>query len=80
MAKQISKEGVADVIQNVRNPLVSIYDKMQAKGGQKLGFSDIKEEFDWIMKFTKDVEEWQETGVNDPTVIVNNKVYKPSEV
>ena len=80
MANQISKDGLKEVIKNVRNPLVSIYDKFQAKGGQKLSFQDIREEFDWLMNFTKEVEKWQETGVNDPTVIVNNKVYKPSEV
>ena len=79
MANQISKDGLAEIQKNIKNPLVSIYDKFQRTG--QLKFEDIRDEFDWMMKFVnKDVGGWQETGVNDPTVIVNNKVYKPSEI
>ena len=79
MANQISKEGKQTLIKNVRNPLVSIYDKFQAQGTLK--FDDIKDEFDFIMQFTKDVDGgtgWSESGGPEhPTVLVNNKLYKP---
>ncbi len=78
MANQISRDGVAELQKNIKNPLVSIFDKFQASG--KLSFEDIRDEFDWMMKFVKDVDEWQDSSSDEPTVIVNNKVYKPSEV
>ena len=49
MANQISRDGVAELQKNIKNPLVSIFDKFQASG--KLSFEDIRDEFDWMMKF-----------------------------
>ena len=74
---RISKDGLQEVTKQIKNPLESIYNKFEKKGS--LRWSDVKDEYDFIYKFLGNLESWvkdDEVEV-EPTVVVNNKVYKP---
>ena len=73
----ISKDGVDQVNQHVKNPLVNIYDKLSSSN--PTAFNLIKDEFDHIMDFVNKVNgDWVEPGGDTmPTVIVNNRPYVP---
>ena len=75
----ISRDGVDQVNQHVKNPLVNIYDKLL--GSNPEAFNLIKDEFDHIMDFINKVNgDWTEPGGDQmPTVIVNNRPYEPVE-
>ena len=78
---KISNDGLQELTKNIKNPLESLYNKVEKKGS--IRWSDMREEFDYIYKFlTTIANEWDTTGSDsapDPTVIVNNKVYKAEQ-
>tara|TARA_Y100000593_G_scaffold9906_1_gene17945 strand:+ start:2569 stop:2811 length:243 start_codon:yes stop_codon:yes gene_type:complete len=78
---KISNDGLQELTKNIKNPLDSLYDKVTKKGS--IRWSDMKEEYDFIHKFlTRISNEWDTSGSDsapDPTVIVNNKVYKAEQ-
>ena len=74
---KINSDGLQEIVKNVKNPLESLYNKVQNKGS--LTWSDMKEEYDFIYRFLSSVEnEWDVSEqTTDPIVTVNNRVYKP---
>ncbi len=74
---KISKDGLQEVTTHIKNPLESIYRKFQKKGS--LRWTDVKEEYDFIYKFLGNLDSWVEDDKQeaDPTVVVNNRIYKP---
>jgi len=70
----IDQEGVQLISEKVKNPLKSIYTKLD-----KLGvFNHVSEEFDFLYKFLDEIEnDWQRSVQEDPTILVNGKAYKP---
>mgnify|MGYP003124485017 CR=1 FL=1 len=76
---KINNDGLQNLLTNIKNPLNSMYEKVQKNGSLKWG--DMKEEYAFIYKFLKEVQnEWDTSGSDappEPTVIVNNQVYKP---
>ena len=72
MAK-IDSEGLNKFKNGVKNPLISIYDKMEKAGN----FSLIKDEFDHMMSFVNEVETWKDDTEPDINVIINDVAYKP---
>ena len=72
----IDQEGVQLISEKIKNPLESIYTKLD-----KLGvFNNVSEEFDFIYKFLDEIEnEWQRSVQEDPTIMVNGKAYKPEQ-
>ena len=73
MAK-IDSEGLNKFKNGVKNPLISIYDKMEKSGN----FSLIKDEFDHMMSFVNEVETWKDDTEPDINVIINDVAYKPA--
>ena len=73
MAK-IDSEGLNKFKNGVKNPLISIYDKMEKAGN----FSLIKDEFDHMMSFVNEVETWKDDTEPDINVIINDVAYKPA--
>ena len=75
----IDREGLAELKTRIRNPLESIYDKLEKKG--KISFNDVKDEYDFMFKFLEDVENWSNDTVTapDPVITVNGKPYKAGE-
>ena len=76
---RINNDGLQELIKNIKNPLTSIYDKAERKGS--LTWSDMKDEFDFIYRFLDKIENDWDTSetTSDPTVIVNNKVFKAQQ-
>ena len=74
---KINNDGLQSIVKNIKNPLESIYNKVQRKGSLK--WSDMKEEYDFIYKFLARIEDdWDVSEqTTDPIVTVNNRVYKP---
>ena len=72
----IDQEGVQLIGEKLKNPLESIYTKLD-----KLGvFKNVQEEFDFIYKFIGEIEnKWQRDVQEDPTILVNGKAYKPEQ-
>ena len=73
MAK-IDSEGLSRLQNGVKNPLISIYDKLEKIG--KFGL--IKDEFDHMMSFVNEVETWKDDTEPDINVIINDVAYKPA--
>jgi uncharacterized protein YutE (UPF0331/DUF86 family) len=72
----IDEQGIREISEKLRNPLESIYTKLDKQGL----FSQVSEEFDFIYKFLDEIENsWDKSEREDATVIVNGKVYKPEE-
>ena len=75
MAK-IDSSGLARFQNGVKNPLISIYDKLEKIGK----FDLIKDEFDHMMAFIKDMEtNWKNENSQDIKVVVNDIHYKPAD-
>ena len=76
---QIDKEGIELLNERIKNPLNSIYDKLEAKGI----FDDVADEFDFIYRFLESVEtEWDTPGglrQSAPKVVVDGKEYQPTK-
>ena len=73
---RIDNDGVAELNEKIKNPLVSIYNKLEAMGE----FDTFADEFDFMYRFLDDVENnWNrvEDGTSKPTVVVNGQEYKP---
>ena len=73
MAK-IDSSGLARFQNGVKNPLISIYDKLEKIGK----FDVIKDEFDHMMSFVNEVETWEDSSEPDINVIINDVAYKPA--
>jgi uncharacterized protein YutE (UPF0331/DUF86 family) len=73
MAK-IDTDGLNRFKNGVKNPLISIYDKLDKVGK----FDLIKDEFDHMMNFVNDVEKWEEDTTQDVRVVINDVAYKPA--
>ena len=71
---QIDSEGLNKFKNGVKNPLISIYDKMEKAGN----FSLIKDEFDHMMSFVNEVETWKDDTEPDINVVINDVAYKPA--
>ena len=72
---KISSDGLQDLRKNIKNPLENLYKKIQKKGSLK--WSDMKEEYNFIYKYLDNLSNWDiDNNESEPTVIVNNKVYK----
>ena len=72
----IDEQGIQLIKEKLRNPLESIYTKLDSKGQ----FGQVSEEFDFIYKFLGEIENnWDRSEQSDASVIVNGKVYKPEE-
>ena len=70
----IDEQGIQEINEKIRNPLESIYNKLDSKGQ----FGEVSEEFDFIYKFLSEIENnWDRSTKADATVIVNGKAYKP---
>ncbi len=75
---KISKDGLEEVVKNIKNPLESVYDKFERKGS--LRWSDVKEEYDFIYKFLDKIASWEiSEEPKNPEVTVNGKTYKVQE-
>ena len=72
MAK-IDSSGLARFQNGVKNPLISIYDKLEKIGK----FDLIKDEFDHMMSFVNEVETWKDDLSQDVKVVINDVSYKP---
>ena len=69
---RIDTNGIAELNEKIKNPLESIYDKLEAKGI----FNEVADEFDFIYRFLENVENnWDrvEDGTSKPTVVVNGQ-------
>lgn len=74
MAK-IDPDGLRKFTNGVKNPLVSIYDKMEKQGT----FDLIKDEFDHMMSFVNEVETWKDDTAQEVKVVINDIHYKPAD-
>ena len=78
---RIDTNGIAELNENIKNPLEAIYDKLEAKGI----FDDFKDEFDFIYRFLESIEtDWDTHGLGSagekiPEVTVDGTPYKPVE-
>ena len=77
---RIDTNGIAELNEKIKNPLTSIYDKLEAKGI----FAEFADEFDFIYRFLETIEsEWDTHGLGSgervPEVTVNGTPYKPVE-
>tara|TARA_R100001079_G_C4450188_1_gene153301 strand:+ start:2970 stop:3197 length:228 start_codon:yes stop_codon:yes gene_type:complete len=73
MAK-IDTDGLNRFQNGVKNPLISIYDKLNKIGK----FDLIKDEFDHMMSFVNDVQNWEKDTTQDVKVVINDVSYKPA--
>ena len=73
----IDKDGVNQINQHVKNPLVNIYDKLS--NSDPKAWTLIKDEFDHIMDFVNKVDNnWQRPGGDQvPRVTIDNIPYGP---
>ena len=78
---KINNDGLQELTKNIKNPLDSLYRKVTKKGS--IRWSDMRDEFDFIHKFLSKIEnDWEISETNtpvDPTVIVNNQIYKKDQ-
>jgi len=78
---RIDTNGIAELNENIKNPLESIYDKLQAKGI----FNEFSDEFDFIYRFLENIPtDWDTGGLGSasekiPEVTVNGTPYRPVE-
>ena len=76
---RIDTNGIAELNENIKNPLEAIYDKLEAKGI----FEDFKDEFDFIYRFLESIEtDWDTSGLGsakekEPDVVINGTPFKP---
>ena len=78
---RIDTNGIAELNENIKNPLESIFKKLEAKGV----FNDVAEEFDFIYRFLESIEtDWDTRGLGSaankiPEVTIDGTPYKPVE-
>ena len=77
---RIDTNGIAELNENIKNPLESIFKKLEAKGV----FNDVAEEFDFIYRFLESIEtDWDTSGLGSgeriPEVTVDGTPYNPVE-
>ena len=76
---RIDTNGIAELNEKIKNPLESIYNKLEAKGV----FNDVADEFDFIYRFLESIpEEWDTHGLGsakekEPDVVINGTPFKP---
>ena len=76
---RIDTNGIAELNENIKNPLENIYKKLEAKGV----FGEVADEFDFIYRFLESIEtDWDTYGLGSagekiPEVTVNGTPYKP---
>tara|TARA_Y100000361_G_C10872160_1_gene194747 strand:+ start:234 stop:467 length:234 start_codon:yes stop_codon:yes gene_type:complete len=75
MAK-IDADGVVKIQNGLKNPLISMHDNLSKTGD----FSKIKDEFDHMMAFIRDMETtWKDDNSQEVKVVVNDIHYKPAD-
>ena len=78
---RIDTNGIAELNEKIKNPLNSIYDKLEAKGV----FGEVADEFDFIYRFLESIEtDWDTGGLGsakekEPEVTINGVPYKAVE-
>ena len=78
---RIDTAGIAELNENIKNPLESIFDKLEAKGI----FNDFADEFDFMYRFLESIEtDWDTGGLGsakekEPEVTINGVPYKAVE-
>ena len=78
---RIDTAGIAELNENIKNPLESIFDKLEAKGI----FDDVADEFDFIYRFLESIPtDWDTHGLGsakekEPDVVINGTPFKPVE-
>ena len=78
---RIDTNGINQLNENIKNPLESIYNKLESKGV----FNDVADEFDFIYRFLESIEtDWDTSGLGsagekEPDVVVNGVPFKPVE-
>ena len=78
---RIDTNGIAELNENIKNPLENIWKKLESKGL----FEDFKDEFDFIYRFLESIEtDWDTHGLGSagekiPEITVNGTPYKPVE-
>ncbi len=78
---RIDTNGIAELNEKIKNPLTSIYDKLEAKGI----FGEFADEFDFIYRFLESIEtDWDTSGLGSagekiPEVTIDGTPYKPVE-
>jgi len=78
---RIDTNGIAELNEKIKNPLESIYEKLQRKNI----FTEFEDEFDFIFRFLENIEtDWDTSGLGSagekiPEVTVNGTPYKPVE-
>ena len=78
---RIDTNGINQLNENIKNPLNSMYDKLEAKGV----FGEVADEFDFIFRFLENIEtDWDTSGLGsagekEPDVVVNGVPFKPVE-
>ena len=78
---RIDTNGIAELNEKIKNPLESIWKKLEAKGV----FNDFKDEFDFIYRFLENIEQnWDRPGLGsakekEPEVTINGIPYKAVE-
>lgn len=76
MAK-IDADGIMKIKNGLKTPLISIYDTLSKSGD----FSKVKDEFDHMMSFIKEMEsDWKDNTSQDVKVVVNDIHYKPADM
>ncbi len=75
----IDQEGIAELNEKIKNPLESIYNKLETKGI----FAEVADEFDFIYRFLENIEQnWDRPGglrQSAPKVVVDGKEYQPTK-
>ena len=68
---RIDTNGIAELNENIKNPLTSIYNKLEAKGI----FAEVADEFDFIYRFLETIEsEWDTHGLGSGERVPEYKV------
>jgi len=76
---RIDTNGINQLNENIKNPLNSMYDKLEAKGV----FGEVADEFDFIFRFLENIEtDWDTSGLGsanekEPDVVINGVPFKP---
>ena len=78
---RIDTNGIAELNEKIKNPLESIYTKLEAKGM----FNEVADEFDFIYRILESIEtDWDTSGLGsskekEPEVTINGVPYKAVE-
>ena len=76
---RIDTAGIAELNEKIKNPLESIYNKLESKGV----FNEVADEFDFIYRFLESIEtDWDTSGLGsatekEPDVVINGTPFKP---